>query len=143
MLTLLPILSCSFLTVQQFIFGQSLSFEHFFFLTVKHQACILRLDWGTIPNGNQGEEKQLCISYTNIRNEQARDRMVGRKATEDHSGFLENYFLNYSLNILDLGRVTGDTLWKTKTMHRENNHINRSHFLLFILTVSFFLSLKF
>lgn len=36
--------------------------------------------------------------------------MVGRKATEDHSGFLENYFLNYSLNILDLGRVTGDTL---------------------------------
>lgn len=105
--------------------------------------CILGLNWRTITNGKQGEEKQLLISHIGVRNEQARDMMVARKADVDSYDFLGNYFLNYSLNILDSGRVAGDILCETKTMHRGSNRINRSHHVLFVWTVYFSPSLKF
>lgn len=61
----------------------------------------------------------------------------------DSFNFLENQSLNYSLNILDSGKVAGDILCKTNFMHRENNRINSSHLFLFDLTVSFFPGLNF
>lgn len=69
--------------------------------------------------------------------------MVAEKASVHSFDFLEKCFLNYSLNILDSGRVVRDILWKNKIVHRENDHITRRHFLLLDLTLSFLSSLKF
>lgn len=54
--------------------------------------------------------RRETITHINVKNEQARDMMVAKKASVRSFGFLENCFFNYSLNILDLGRVVRDTL---------------------------------
>lgn len=54
------------------------------------------------------EERQLLISHIGVRHEQARDMMVAKKASVHSFDLLENCFLNYSLNILDSGRVVRD-----------------------------------
>lgn len=75
----------------------------------------------TITNGKQ-EEKQLLEGNISVRNEQARDMTLAKKATLDSFGFLVNYFLNYSLDILNSGRVVGDIFTKLKPCLEKISH---------------------